>query len=304
MAGNASSIPPLVTTKWLSDVLREQQFSSSSSSSCSVRVLDATWLGIVTEGPDAFRVEHIPGSVHFDLNQCRDKSSRFYFTLPSAEEFAKYVGELGIDNETHVIVYENDPIFRMMSAPRTWWMFRTFGHDKISILDGGLKQWKEDGFAVEGGSQTVDQRTFMAKPPNPRLIKHFDEVLDNQKTEEFSLIDSRLPEWFDGSMDSIWPDLPLGYILKSVNVPFGRLVRSDSDRMVAREDILQLFQSAGIDLSRPLVSSCFVGISACTVALAAYVVGKEDVAIYDGSWDEFCKRAPKDSHVIVPDPPK
>ncbi|XP_784437.2 thiosulfate sulfurtransferase [Strongylocentrotus purpuratus] len=297
---------PLVSTKWLSDALGEQTSPSSSlssSTSCTLRVIDATWLGIMTEGRDAYQTEHVPGSVHFDLNQCRDKTSRLEFTLPSAENFAKYVGELGIDNETHVIVYENDPIFRMMSAPRTWWMFRLFGHDKVSVLDGGLKQWKEDGYAVESGDESVvDQRVFSAKPANPSLLKNFDEVLENQKTDNFTLIDCRQPEWFDGSMDSIWPNLPLGYILKSINVPFSSMVRSDSDRMVAREDILKLFQSAGIDLTQPLVSSCFVGISACTIALAAYVVGKEDVAIYDGSWDEFCKSAPKDSHVIIPAP--
>ncbi|XP_071495721.1 thiosulfate sulfurtransferase-like [Diadema antillarum] len=308
---SSEKVEALVSTQWLVEQLRKRSTAegetpspSSSTTPSRLCILDATWLGLLDEGRKAYLAVHIPGSLHFDLNQCRDKTSRLEFTLPSPEEFGRYVGgELGIDNDTHVVVYENDPVFRVLSAPRTWWMFRLFGHDKVSVLDGGLKQWQADGQPVESGNgSAVEPKLFTAKPARRDILKSFDQVLDNQKTGDFTMIDSRKKEWFDGSMASIWPGLKLGHIRQTTNVPYDGFIREDNDRLVPPEDMRQVFQAQGVDLSRPIASSCFVGIAACTVALAAYVLGKEDVAVYDGSWDEFSKRAPEDSVVIVPDP--
>lgn len=278
---------PLVSAAWLSKVL-------TASSSPSLRVLDVTWipksgLGIHQEG-------HIPGSHFFDLTTCHNKESPYRVTLPSPEVFGEYVGQtLGISNDTEVIIYDNDPVWKVKNMGRVWWMFRTFGHDRVSVLDGGLAQWVKEGHPVTSDKSEPPKPVGFRAQLRPQLIKKMEDILDNQKDAKFQLLDSRPSEWYDGTKPSPLPGLDIGTIKSTSHLPFPSLFLEGSTLYKTPEELKALFASKGIDLSRPLTTYCNVGVTANMLTLAAFIAGKEDVAVYDGSWEEFVQRAPRDA---------
>ncbi|XP_072168239.1 thiosulfate sulfurtransferase-like [Diadema setosum] len=293
---SGNTVPALVSVKWLADALK----SGTTPEGRPLRVLDATWLGMLNEGREAYSKQHIPGSVYADGNVCRDKTSGYYFTIPSAENFAEFAGKMwGVDGNTHVVVYENDPFYKIMTAPRVWWLFRLYGHDAVSVLDGGLQQWLADGQPVTDKA-TPDPKpmTFPLAAKRGHLYKSYEDVLQNQSQPKFQLMDSRPVEWYDGTNPSPYPGIKLGIIKTATNIPFPNVLREGSSRFKSQNDLRTLFESHHIDLSKPLTSTCFVGITACILALSAFVVGKEDVAVFDGSWDEYSQKAPENTMTL------
>nr|XP_054763424.1 thiosulfate sulfurtransferase-like [Lytechinus pictus] len=296
MASSAGKVPALVTTEWLAEALE----AGKTPDGRSIRLLDATWLGMADEGRDAHGKQHIPGSLYIDLNQLRNKDTSYYFTIPTSEFFAEFVGKtLGIDNNTHVIVYENDPYYSIMTAPRIWWMFRYFDHGVVSVLDGGLQQWVAENRRVTDEATPAPQpANFKVTRTRTEIFKNFDDILENVKETKFQLMDSRPVEWYDGTLPSPYPGLKLGIMKMAVNIPFPNILTEGSSKFKKPDDIKSLFHSKGIDLSRPLTSTCFVGVTACILAFSAFLVGKEDVAVFDGSWDEYSQRGPDVSMTV------
>ena len=194
---------PLVSTSWLSKAIAE-------TASPSFRLLDVTWTARGKPGFNIYQEGHIKGSHFFDLEECRDKESPHRVMLPSLEAFEDYVGRtLGIGKDTDVIVYDNDPVFGFKSSGRIWWMFRVFGHNRVSVLDGGLRQWVQDGHAVTTAVPPTPEPVHFEAKMHKELVKEFGDILENQKEAKFQLLDARLSHWFDGSQPSLTPGMTI-----------------------------------------------------------------------------------------------
>ena len=185
------STPTLVSVHWVANQIN--------SNAKNFRIIDASWDLPVAKRDlrGEYRKAHIPSALFFDIEQC--PSSGVANTLPSPDEFAQYVGRLGIGNDTHVVVYENNAKFGVFSAPRTWWLFRVFGHSKVSMMEGGLPLWTKEGHKTTDVIPEVDQVQYRASY-TPNLLKSFSDVEANLEMEAFQVMDARPMGQFTGDM--------------------------------------------------------------------------------------------------------
>ncbi|KAG8511127.1 Thiosulfate sulfurtransferase [Galemys pyrenaicus] len=281
---------PLVSTKWLAESVRNGKVGPS------LRVLDGSWYSPGTrEARKEYLERHVPGASFFDIEECRDNSSRYEMMLPSEAAFADYVGRLGVSNSTHVVVYDGDHLGSFY-APRIWWMFRVFGHHSVSVLNGGFRNWLKEGHPVTSEPTRPEPAVFKASLDRS-LLKTYEEVLENLKSKKFQLVDSRSRGRYLGTEPE--PDaagLESGHIRGAFNMPFTEFMTEDGFEK-SPEELRAMFQAKKVDLSQPIIATCRKGVTACHVALAAYVLGKPDVAIYDGSWFEWFHRGPRETFV-------
>ncbi|XP_075070410.1 thiosulfate sulfurtransferase-like [Mixophyes fleayi] len=277
----------LVSASWLSSALRAKDAPA-------LRVLDTTHYSPGTkDARKEFAERHIPQASFFDMEQCRDQASPYEMMLPSESQFAKYVGNLGISNESHVVVYDTDSS-GMLYAPRLWWMFRLFGHDNVSVLDGGLINWVKEDLPVTSEETQVKPQTFHTAM-NHSLLKSFEDIQKNITSKEFQLVDARSDGRYRGPEPKPGEGIEPGHIPGSVNLPFSSFLKDGCER--PSQEIRLLFEEKGIDLTKPLTASCRRGVTACHLALASFLLGKEDTAVYDGSWSEWFHRA-KPEHKV------
>lgn len=188
-----SKMGAIVTAKWLAEKL--------ATSPKNFRVLDGSWhLPIANRNAKAeYAAEHIPGALFFDIDECADKTTKLSHMLPKIAAFETYVGNLGINNDTHVVVYDNNDKFPLFSSQRVWWTFRTFGHDKVSVLEGGLRKWRGENNAVTDVVDTVPAEKFKGAF-RPSFVKNFQDVESNQfSSKSFSLVDARPAGRFQGT---------------------------------------------------------------------------------------------------------
>jgi thiosulfate/3-mercaptopyruvate sulfurtransferase len=173
----------------------------------------------------------------------------------------------------------------LQSAARAWWMFRIFGHDNVAVLDGGLPKWVAEGRPVVSTPTEPKPANFKAQF-RPSLVRSLDQVkaaLDS-KTEQ--VVDARAAGRFQGTEKELWPGRP-GHMPGSRNLPFPDLLDPQDKTFLPAEAIKSKFAASGLDLEKPIVASCGSGVTACVVALGAYLIGKDDIPIYDGSWSEW-----------------
>ncbi|NXH78516.1 THTM sulfurtransferase, partial [Hydrobates tethys] len=274
----------LVSAKWLSEAVKSQQ------AGLALRIMDASWyLPKMKRDPKReFEERHIPGAVFFDIDQCSDRTSPYDHMLPKADDFAEYVGKLGVGNDSHVVVYDGSDQ-GLFSAPRVWWMFRVFGHEAVSLLDGGLKNWQREGNALSSGKSQVAPSEFHASL-DKSLVKTYEDVLDNLDSHRFQLVDARAAGRFRGVEPEPRDGIEPGHVPGSMNIPFTDFL-TESGLEKTPEQIRSLFQEKKVDLLKPVVATCGSGVTACHVALGAYLCGKPDVAVYDGAWVEWYMRA-------------
>jgi thiosulfate/3-mercaptopyruvate sulfurtransferase len=247
-----------------------------------VAVLDASWhMPASGRNGDAEALDaHIPGAVRFDIDKVSDPASPLPHTLPSPEDFARAAGAMGIGNDTPVVVYEAGAPF---AAPRVWWMFRVMGHGDVAVLDGGLAAWRAAGLPVERGE---------TKPPAPRsytatlrreLLADADAVARTLAAGG-QVADARSPGRFEGSEAEPRAGLRGGHMPGARNVHYASLVADGRFKDAA--GLRAAFADAGVDLSRPVVTTCGSGVTAAVLALALDRLGTE-FALYDGSWTEW-----------------
>ncbi|XP_015281959.1 PREDICTED: 3-mercaptopyruvate sulfurtransferase isoform X1 [Gekko japonicus] len=274
----------LVSAKWVSEVIK------SSQTGLAVQLLDASWyLPKMKRNPrKEFEECHIPGAAFFDIDQCSDRTSPYDHMLPSTGDFAEYVGKLGVGSNSHVVVYDASDQ-GLFSAPRVWWMFRAFGHDAVSLLDGGLKNWMREGFPVTSQKSRPVPAEFHAAL-DKSLVKTHEDIKENIESCCFQVVDARSVGRFRGMEEEPREGIEPGHIPGSVNIPFTEFL-TEAGMEKSPEDIHSLFQERKVDLKKPLVATCGSGVTACHVALGAYLCGKPDVAIYDGAWVEWFMRA-------------
>nr|XP_060632971.1 thiosulfate sulfurtransferase-like [Anolis sagrei ordinatus] len=280
----------LVSTKWLAEAVRANKIGPE------LRVLDASWYEPGGRSAQKeFQERHIPGASFFDIEECKDKSSPYELMLPSEKHFAEYVGHLGISNQTHIVVYDGDNLGSFY-APRAWWMFRVFGHRTISVLNGGFKNWVKEGHPVTSEITRPEPAVFKASL-NRSLLKTYEEIMENIKSKRFQMVDSRAEGRFKGTEPEPGKEgLEPGHIPGCLNMPFFNFMTKEGFEK-SPEEIQSLFEEKKVDLSKPLIATCRKGVTACHIALAAYLCGKPDVAVYDGSWSEWFRRAPPELRI-------
>ncbi len=275
----------LVTTEWLHEHLSQPD----------LRIIDATYY-LPIQGKDAhagYLAGHIPGAVFFDIDEIADTASPLPHMLPAPEKFASRMRKLGIGDGNRAIVYDSQG---MMSAARVWWMLRIFGAREVAVLDGGLPKWLVENRPVGDEPVAPRERHFTARLDNTKL-RLKDQMKRNLALKREQVLDARGPGRFNGTEPEIWPGRRAGHIPGSVNLPYTRLLEAKGATFKPAEELRALFQGAGIDLAKPVVTTCGSGITACVLALGLHLIGHRDVAVYDGSWAEW--GLPGDTQVEV-----
>jgi thiosulfate/3-mercaptopyruvate sulfurtransferase len=273
------SLPSLVSTEWLASRL----------GSPGLRVVDGSWY-LPGSGRDAaaeYRAGHIPGAVFFDLDASSDTSSALPHMLPTQDAFASRMQALGLKDDDDLVVYDGSGV--NLSAPRVWWTFRTFGHSRAAVLDGGSPKWRREGRALEEGIVRLTPGRFTARLDRS-AVRDFSAMLVNIDTPTEQVIDLRPAGRFAGVDPEPRPKIRGGHIPGSVNLPFTELVLEDGT-MPPPDEVRRLLEGRGIDLSRPLVATCGSATSACALVLALELLGHRDAAVYDGAWTEWGGRA-------------
>ena len=265
----------LVSTDWLAAHLDAPD----------VRVVDASWhMPAAKRDPRAeYDEQHIPGAVFFDIDDIADSDNGLPHMLPPPEKFASRVRKLGLGDGNRIVAYDSTGA---SAAARAWWMFRVFGHEDVAVLDGGLTKWLAEGRPVTGEPSRPQERHFTARV-NTFLVREYDQVLANVKRGREQFVDVRSAGRFAGTEPEPRPELRGGHAPGSLNLPFPNMLNGDDKTMLPADAIRAALDAAGIDLERPMFTSCGSGVTACVVSLGLYLIGRKDVPVFDGSWTEW-----------------
>jgi thiosulfate/3-mercaptopyruvate sulfurtransferase len=267
----------LVSTDWLRRHLADPN----------VVVLDGSYyLANARRDAEAeFLAGHVPGAQRFDIDAVSDKSNPLPHMLPSPEQFAAQVGALGVGDGMTIVLYDGIGLY---GAARVWWTFRVFGSDKVCVLDGGMPKWKAEDLPLESGpAKSRAPKTFTPKF-NRALVASIDDVQKVLLDKTAQVVDARAADRFRGEAPEPRAGLRGGHMPGSFNVPFGAVLQDG--RLAAPDQIAAAFGKAGVDLDKPVVTSCGSGVTASILSFAIDALGKQPSRVYDGSWSEWGAR--------------
>jgi len=284
---------PLVSCDWLSGQLTESgalslqgEAQDNAVRDAGLILFDATYfLTDKTRDPyKEFVDERLPGAQFFDITRIANVDSEWPNTVPSTDDFERAVNAFGCHKNHHVIAYDRLGLF---SAARVWWLFRHFGHDNVSVLDGGLPKWTEAGLALASGEVSFPAGDFTAKP-QPGLYCSTEQVHGVVKDPASStqIVDARGAGRFAGEQPEPRQGLRSGHIPGSMSLPFEELLNADKT-FKTKEEVRSIIEASGVDLQQPVITSCGSGVTACVISLALLYIGAPDAALYDGSWTEW-----------------
>ena len=264
----------LVSTEWLAAHLKDPD----------LRVLDATAF-LPGTGRDAraeYEAAHIPGARFFDIDEISDARSALPHMVPPVEKFVSKSRAMGVGDGHQVVVYDTHGLF---SAARVWWLFRLMGQENVAVLDGGFPKWQAEGRAIEDLPPMVRDRHMTVRRQN-HMVRDVTQVSAAAKLGDHEIIDARAAGRFRGEEPEPRPGLRSGHIPGAKNVPYTDLLNADKTMKDAAE-LRAVFEAAGVDLSKPAITSCGSGVTAAVINLALERIGKTDHALYDGSWAEW-----------------
>ena len=264
----------LVSTQWLAAHLKDPD----------LRVLDASWYlpGSKRDPFAEYQAAHIPGARFFDLDDVSDHRSDLPHMVPPVEKFMSRMRAIGVGDGHQIVVYDGSGLF---SAPRVWWLFKLMGQMDIAVLDGGFPKWQAEGHPVEDLPPILRDRHMMVRRQN-QMVKDVTQVSVASKLGESEIVDARSPGRFYGKDPEPRPGLRAGHIPGSKNVFYKDLLKAD-DTMKSPDEMRQVFLEAGVDLDKPVITSCGSGVTAAILSLGLTRMGKTDHSLYDGSWTEW-----------------
>lgn len=264
----------LVSTGWLAQHLKDPD----------LRILDASW-HMPDAGRDArgeYEAGHIPGARFFDIDDISDARSDLPHMVPPVEKFMSRMRALGVGDGHQVVVYDSVGLF---SAARVWWLFRLMGQENVAVLDGGLPKWRAEGREIEDMPPVIRDRHMTVRVQNS-LVRDVTQVSAATKLGTHEIVDARAAARFTGEAKEPRPGLRAGHIPGARNVPFSTLLNSDGT-LKSPEETRAIFAAAGVDLTKPVITSCGSGVTAAILSLALERMGKTDHSLYDGSWAEW-----------------
>jgi thiosulfate/3-mercaptopyruvate sulfurtransferase len=268
---------PLVTPSWLTPLLGD----------AGTVILDATLPPVGVSPPidtrARYHAKHIPEAVFFDIEELSDHSTTLPHMLPAPESFSRSMSALGVGDAMTIVLYEQEGVF---SAPRAWWMLRTFGAQDVYILDGGLRAWTEAGLPTDSSQVKRATATFHAKL-DPDAVKNFvqiQELISNHG----QILDARSSGRFSGAAPEPRPGIGSGHMPAATNIPFTELL--EEGRLKSADKLRELFALRGVTIEQPVTTTCGSGVTAAVVALGLEIVGAKNVSLYDGSWAEYAQR--------------
>ena len=268
----------LVTTEWLAGEL-----GGAKGQGGDLRVVDATYLDAASGRDAAAEYErgHIPGAVFMNLGELRDTDTDLPMMLPSAEKFASRMQSLGLGDGSRIVLYDDSP---WRTAARAWWMLRTFGAHDVAVLDGGLAKWKAEGRDLATGKEQLRHRHFTVWDDR-KGVRALDQMKANVESGKEQVVDARSAARFTGEEPDPRPATHAGHIPGSNNLPYTELFNADGTWKQG-DGLRAAFEQAGIDLDKPIVTTCGSGVTASTLTFGLHLLGK-DAALYDGSWSEW-----------------
>lgn len=269
-----SSIDAIVSSQWLKEHLDDPN----------VLVFDAT-VHLPDTGRNAkeeYAAEHIPGAFFFDLDVIANPDNPRPRKIPSLERFASEVGKLGVSSGVHVVAYDTRGLY---SAARVWWMFRHFGYDNVSVLDGGMVAWKKAGGSVVEGAMEP-QETLFSPGVCRNLLALRESVLEEVQSGG-QILDARTPVRWAGTDVDRYPGARAGRIPGSTNLFWDELLDPEGRTFLSNDTLQEKFNAAGLAMDESVTISCGSGLTACILALGLHKLGKDDWRVYDGSWDEW-----------------
>jgi len=278
----------LVTTGWLESNLDK------------VKIFDASW-HMPSSKRDAkkeYEEKHIKGAMFWDVDEHSDKDSPFPHMMSNSDYWTRMLWSFGIQNDDHIIVYDYSDIY---SACRLWFALKYFGHQKVSVLDGGMKKWLKENRPTSnkvnkdlGKFSSIDKLNPKNKykvSENTEWIKNKKQIDENIKKTSFQTVDARSRERFEGKVDEPRPGLKRGCIVGSKNIPFKDCIDSETNTFKTKDELSKIFAQNKVDASKPIVFTCGSGMTACVLGMAySLISGKNAAVIYDGSWSEYGKK--------------
>jgi thiosulfate/3-mercaptopyruvate sulfurtransferase len=270
---------PLVTTEWLAAELGKPD----------LVLFDATKYlpNEVKDGRAEFVRVHIPGAAFFDIDLVADTDTELPHMVPTPGRFAKLMGELGFGNDSRVVFYDQ---MGLASAARGWWLMGLFGDDNAAVLDGGLPKWLKEGRPVQDGEAAVPTRRQFRPDYRAGQLRGVGDLLRNVQTGAELVLDARATGRFTGALPEPREGMRSGHIPGSISLPYTELLRADGTFRPV-DEVRGRFRAAGVDGSRPLVTSCGSGVTACILTLGLRIAGFPEGAVYDGSWTEWGGRS-------------
>ena len=266
----------LVSTDWLRKNLINED----------IKVLDCSWHIPSTNrsGKSEFETCHIPGSIFFDIDDISDKNNPSPHMLLTGKVFSTIIGDLGISNNDHVVVYDSLGIF---SSPRVWWMFNFYGHSKVSILNGGFVKWLNEKKETESGKGKKYPKKKFHSIENKSMVKNYNDIKKNISENVFQVIDARPKGRFNGTEPEPRKNLKSGSIPNSISMPWDTCIDSETKCFLEKDILKKKFKSLNINFDKPVVFSCGSGVAACVIGKAYEIISDKQIDIYDGSWSEW-----------------
>jgi thiosulfate/3-mercaptopyruvate sulfurtransferase len=266
---------PLVSVDWLYEHLNTPN----------LVILDATINKVTTDTSEIIEKQQIKNTRFLDIkNKFSDVSSELPNTIQSPEEFSESARQLGICNDSAIVVYDELGIY---SSPRVWWVFKAMGHHNVAVLDGGLPAWEKAKLPLEKVAEYIGKKGDFTAKYDQDYISDYHNVFEAISNNNTSVLDARSENRFNGTEPEPRKGLRSGHIPNSINLPYSKLMKDG--KMKSKNELKAIFTELANEDNR-LIFSCGSGITACILALGAEIAGLNNKSVYDGSWTEWGSR--------------